>query len=128
MLANASVAVKLLRFVGTGVLNTVFGYVVYAVLLLLGLPYLTALLFATILGVIFNYFSFGRMVFDGHMNGQVFGKFLLAYALIYVVNAGLLHIFTDCWALGPYLGQVCCIPFSVLLGWMLMNHWVYKKG
>lgn len=128
MLANASIAVKLLRFVGTGVLNTVFGYVVYAALILLGLPYLTALLVATVLGVIFNYFSFGRMVFDGHMNGRVFGKFLLAYALIYAVNAGLLHMFTVSWAMGPYLGQLCCIPFSVLLGWMLMNHWVYKKG
>lgn len=128
MLANGSIAAKLLRFVGTGVVNTIFGYAVYAALILLGLPYLTALLVATVLGVAFNYFSFGRMVFDGHMNGRVFSKFLLAYSLIYAVNAGLLHLFTVSWGLGPYLGQLGCIPFSVLLGWTLMNHWVYKKG
>jgi putative flippase GtrA len=119
---------RLVRFLGTGVLNTGFGYAVYALLVLLQLPLWMALLLATVAGVIFNYFSFGRMVFDGHMNLQVFGKFVLAYALIYAVNAGLLHWLTARWLLNPYLGQVLCIPFSVVLGWLLMNHWVYKKN
>ncbi|KQV47549.1 MULTISPECIES: GtrA family protein [unclassified Duganella] len=125
---DSGAAARLLRFIGAGMLNTAFGYAVYAALLLLTLPYLAALFISTVAGVIFNYFSFGRMVFDGHMNRVVFARFVLAYALIYAVNAGLLHLFAVAWGLGPYLGQLWCIPFGVLLGWLLMNHWVYKKG
>lgn len=118
---------KLLKFLGTGLLNTAFGYAVYAVLVLFKLPYLTALLLATVAGVIFNYFSFGHMVFGGRGNWRVFRKFVFAYAIIYGVNAALLAYFTKDLLLGPYVGQVLCIPFSVVLGWLMMNYWVYKK-
>jgi putative flippase GtrA len=118
---------KIIKFLGAGLLNTAFGYAVYAGLLFFNAPYLAALFFATIAGVIFNYFSFGRMVFDGHGSWLVFGKFVAAYALIYGVNAALLSVLTDHFLLNPYLGQAICIPLSVLLSWILMNHWVYKN-
>lgn len=118
---------KILRFLFAGGLNTVFGYAVYALLLLLALPYLVALFLATIGGVIFNYFCFGRVVFQGRTSWNVFFRFILAYSAIYVVNAGLLMLLTQNFSLGPYAGQIVCIPFSIGLSWVLMNHWVYKK-
>jgi putative flippase GtrA len=118
---------KIIKFLGAGLLNTVFGYAVYAALLFLNAPYLAALFVATIAGVIFNYFSFGRMVFNGRGGWLVFGKFVAAYALIYGLNAVLLSGLTNYFLLNPYLGQVICIPLSVMLSWLLMNHWVYKK-
>jgi len=51
------------RFIGVGLINTVVGYGIYGILILLNVPYLVALLMATIMGVIFNYFSIGRLVF-----------------------------------------------------------------
>lgn len=118
---------RIIKFLSVGVLNTVFGYTVYAALLFVKVPYLIALFVATIIGVIFNYFSFGRMVFYGHGGWLVFGKFVIAYALIYGANAALLRVLTKDFLLNPYLGQVICIPLSVLLSWLLMNRWVYKK-
>jgi putative flippase GtrA len=118
---------KIIKFLSAGVLNTVFGYSVYAVLLFIKFPYLLALFVATVAGIIFNYFSFGRLVFHGHGGWFVFGKFVIAYALIYGVNAALLRVFTIDFLLSPYLGQVICIPISVLLSWLLMNYWVYKN-
>ena len=120
-------SLKIAKFLGAGVLNTVFGYSVYAVLLFIKVPYLVALFVATIAGVVFNYFSFGRMVFDGHGGWFVFGKFVIAYALIYGVNAVLLKTLTSDFLLSPYVGQLICIPLSILLSWVLMNYWVYKK-
>ena len=117
----------LIKFLGTGVLNTVFGYAIYAVMIFISAPYLVALFVATVMGVIFNYFSFGRMVFRGHGGRFVFGKFIIAYAAIYGVNAVLLKVLTGVFLLNPYMSQVLCIPSSVLLGWLLMNYWVYKK-
>jgi putative flippase GtrA len=83
---------------------------------------------ATIAGVIFNFFTFGRLVFYGRGFGFIFGKFFLAYVLIYGINAALLSILTKNLSLSPYLGQIICIPISVLLSWILMNYWVYKNA
>lgn len=118
---------KIIRFLSAGVLNTVFGYAVYAALLFIKTPYLIALLVATVIGVVFNYFSFGRIAFQGHGGWRVFTKFVIAYGLIYSANALLLKVFTEDFLLNPYLGQIICIPISVLLSWLLMNYWVYKN-
>jgi putative flippase GtrA len=118
---------KIIKFLSAGVLNTIFGYTVYAALLFFNVQYLVALFVATVAGVIFNYFSFGRMVFNGHSGWLVFLRFVISYALIYAVNVALLRILTEYFLLNPYLGQVICIPISILLSWLLMNYWVYKN-
>lgn len=118
---------KVVKFLSAGVLNTVFGYAVYAALLYVGTPYLAALFLATIAGVIFNYFSFGRIVFNGLGSRYIFGKFIIAYSIIYGVNALLLHVLTRDFFFSPYMGQVICIPLGVVLSWILMNFWVYKN-
>lgn len=118
---------RIVKFIGVGVLNTLFGYGIYAGLVYINLPYLTALFIATFAGVVFNYFSFGRMVFYGHGGWLVFGKFVIAYGVVYIANAALLRALTKDFLFSPYTGQVICIPLSVLLSWLLMNYWVYKN-
>ena len=118
---------QIIKFLGVGVLNTVFGYAIYAMLIFVNVPYLIALLAATVVGVIFNYFSFGRIVFHGYGGWFVFGNFVIAYAVIYGANAALLRALTIDFLLSPYVGQIICIPLSVLLSWLLMTYWVYKK-
>lgn len=119
---------RIIRFLSVGVLNTIFGYAVYALLIFINLPYLMALLLATVAGIIFNYFSFGRLVFSSHSNRTVFAKFVMAYGLIYSANAALLSFLTIEFFLNAYAAQAICVPPSVLLSWLLMNHWVYKKA
>lgn len=117
---------KFPRFLAAGLLNTLFGYSIYAVLVLAGLPYLIALLLATVAGVVFNYFSFGRMVFKAG-GGSTFARFLVSYAVVYGVNSLLLKTMTSDWAWNPYLAQAVCTPVSILLSWTLMNRWVYRS-
>jgi len=119
---------RIFRFLSVGVLNTVFGYAVYTVLLFVKVPYLTALFIATVAGVIFNYFTFGRLVFHGHGGRFVFVKFIITYVIVYISNAVLLDVLTRKFLFSPYVGQVICIPLSVLLSWLLMNKWGFKKG
>jgi hypothetical protein len=40
----------------------------------------------------------------------------------------LLSILTQEFNFNPYIGQVICIPPTVLISWLLMNYWVYKYG
>jgi putative flippase GtrA len=115
------------KFIGVGLLNTIVGYAVYAALILLNAPYLTALLIATVAGVTFNYFSIGRLVFNSRGGRNIFGKFIAAYGLVYFANAAGLELSIKHFQLNPYLGQALCVPPSVVLSWLLMNYWVYKN-
>lgn len=119
---------RIVKFLGVGLLNTAFGYSIYSIFVFVGLPYLIALFIATIVGVVFNYFSFGRFVFHGRAGLFVFGKFIAVYGVVYFSNAAVLGILTKNYQLDPYIGQAICIPPSVFLSWLLMNYWVYKRN
>lgn len=115
------------KFLVVGLLNTVVGYGIYGILVLLQIPYLAALLMATIMGVIFNYFSTGKLVFKSSGGRIVFAKFIAAYSMVYGINAVVLDVLIKHFQFDPYIGQALCVPLSVVISWLLMNHWVYKK-
>jgi len=115
------------RFIAVGLLNTVVGYAIYGILILLNVPYLAALLVSTIAGVIFNYFSIGRLVFKSRGGRVVFVKFIAAYGVVYCINAVALEVLIKHFQFNPYIGQALCVPLSVIISWLLMNYWVYKK-
>jgi putative flippase GtrA len=117
---------KKIRFLAVGVLNTIFGYVTYAVILFIGFPYPVALLLATILGIIFNYFNF-KKIFFGHRDWLAFFKFLAVYGAVFGVNTAGLRLLVQEFLINPYLGQIICVPPSLLLSWSLMNYWVFRK-
>lgn len=118
---------KQAKFISVGILNTVVGYSIYAMFIALSIPYLTALFLATIIGVAFNYFSIGRLVFQASGGLIVFFKFIVAYGFVYFINAVVLKILIITFYTGAYFGQLLCIPVSVFLSWILMNYWVYKN-
>jgi len=115
------------RFIGVGLINTVVGYGIYGILIASNVPYLVALLMSTIMGVIFNYFSIGRLVFKSRGGLIVFVKFIAAYGVVYGINATALDVLIKHFKFNPYLGQALCVPLSVIISWLLMNYWVYKK-
>ena len=122
-----SVNLKIIRFLLTGLLNTVVGYSLFAFLIIMNISYILSLLIATIGGVIFNCFSFGSIVYETKINYLVLLKFSAAYTVIYGVNALLLGALVNKLLLSPLLGQLICITPNVLLSWILLNNWVYKN-
>ena len=118
---------KIVKFLGVGLINTIVGYAIYAILILLNIPYLAALFMATVAGVTFNYFSIGQLVYKSKGGLIVFAKFVASYGVVYFVNATVLVILIRSFQVDPYIGQALCVPLSVLLSWLLMNYWVYKN-
>jgi putative flippase GtrA len=118
---------RVIRFSSVGLLNTAVGYSIYAILVLWNVPYLGSLFMATIAGVIFNYFSIGRLVFKSKGGMFTFCKFIAAYGIGYLVNAVLLHIAIKNLLISPYVAQILCVPPTVMSSWILMNYWVYKN-
>ena len=125
--AGSYLNLKQAKFLITGLLNTIVGYSIYAIFIALSVPYLTALFLATIMGIFFNYFSFGHLVFKSKGSFIVFVKFAVTYSFIYFVNAIGLKVLITTFNVGAYFGQALCVPISVFLSWILMNYWVYKN-
>ena len=115
------------KFISVGILNTVVGYSTFAFLVYFGTPNLGALLISTVLGIVFNYSSYGRFVFKSHGGMFVFMKFIAAYGTVYCFNAICLEQLTGFFNINPYLSQSMCILPSVGLSWLLLSNLVFKK-
>jgi putative flippase GtrA len=114
------------RFVLVGLLNTAFGYTVYAVLVLLGLHYTAAVTLASILGVLFNFRSTGGIVFR-NTQWQRIGRFVLVYAVALGLNIGLLWLVQKAGP-GAIVSQAICLPFVVAVTYALQRYFVFVKG
>jgi putative flippase GtrA len=82
---------KFARFLLVGVLNTLFSYFLYGTLILIGLDYKYAVLLATILGVLFNFQTTGRLVF-GSKNNKLIFRFVLVYVATFLLNVEALRV------------------------------------
>ena len=115
-----------IRFLLVGALNTAFGYGVFALLLWLGLHYAAASAIATVLGVLFNFQSTGRLVFD-NMNPAVFLAFIQVYVLGYLVNLGFLWLLTRHLGISAYAAGALMILPMAMLTFFLQRKFVFKN-
>lgn len=108
---------RFLGFLLVGGVNTAFGYGMFVVCLWLGMHYAVAAAAATVLGVLFNFFSTGGLVFKNRDHRRL-PWFIGVYVIIYCVNvAGLALLLlagTPAW-LGGLLLILPCAMLSYLL-------------
>lgn len=114
------VAVRFLRFIVAGVVNTAVGYVLYAAFYLLTpLGPHWSLLAAFCLGVVWNYVTTSRFVFGTRGYGRL-PAYALCYAAIYALNAKALA-----WAVAagwsPLLAQAVLAPLAALCTFAIMS-------
>lgn len=76
---------KFVRFLLVGLLNTAFSYGLFAILINFEVPYPVAIGVATVLGIIFNFQTTGRIVFGSAQLSKM-RRFALVYAVIYCLN------------------------------------------
>ena len=113
------------KYVFVGGINTVFGYGIFAFLLFLGLHYSVAVLIATILGILFNFQTYGKFVFLDR-DQRLIAKFLFAYIAIYLVNVLLLSLM-NLFLIDLYLGGAILMLPIAYLGYVLNKRFVWKK-
>lgn len=106
---------EFIRFLLVGGINTLFGYGVYTVFIFAGLNHRIAILLATILGVIFNFKTIGKLVFR-HDNADiaVILKFLLVYTISYLLNSNGVTLVLKILDNSYLAGLIVIVPVSVL--------------
>jgi putative flippase GtrA len=117
--------IRIFRFLVIGAINTFFSYIVYALLILINVHYSLATLISTVLGVIFNFFTTGRIVFR-NMDNHRFFRFGLVYAFTYFVNILLLRWLVDGIQMSKLLaGALVTLPVA-LLSYLLNAKWTFR--
>lgn len=113
------------RFILVGVLNTVFGYGCFSILLYLGLHYSLALLIATGLGVLFNFKTTSALVFKSSNNGLIL-RFVSVYAFVYGVNVVGIEAFCRL-GFTPYWGGALLVLPMAVLAFFLQKRFVFSN-
>lgn len=110
------------RYYQTGIVNTVFGYAAYALLVSTGMNMFVAQVIAQILAVTFNYFSYSRHVFTGASASKL--RFVLAYALNYAVSVASLAAAATVVA-SPYLAGLLALLFASTVNFIVLRRFVF---
>jgi putative flippase GtrA len=125
---NDIFTLKFLKYLATGLINTFFGYTIYAFFIFLDFQYQIAMLLATILGILFNYYSYNKITFKKPASWRIFKRYIYIYLFIFIVNSIALNLIMNYFSLSPYLGQLLCLPLVVFASWIFLNNWVYNRS
>lgn len=104
-------------------LNTTFGFAIYALLLWGGAVPAVALLVSTVAGVLFNYRSFATLVFADHGRGK-FWRFVLVYGVQLTANIVLLDVLVRA-GMHPLVAQSLLLPPFVVVSFLALRRFVF---
>jgi putative flippase GtrA len=111
---------RLIKFLLVGVLNTGFGFAIYAILLkLVGFGPQLSLILSYVAGVIWNYFTHARLVFDAKGYGRL-PAYAFAYSVLYGLNALALAVVTS-FGWPPLAAQAVLVLPMALLAFMVVS-------
>jgi len=114
------------RFVLVGILNTGFSYLIYAVMLFVGMEYQLANLIAMLTGILFSFKTQGRFVFFNTDN-RLLGKFVISWIAIYLGNISLIGWLIS-FGLDAYGAGAMALPFSVVLSYLTQRYFVFRRA
>ena len=115
---------QFLRFLAIGLLNTLFGYGLFSLLVLSGTAPGVALFVATVVGVLFNYFTTGQLVFAARGIGRL-PWFVGVYGLTFLVNLWSLKGLIGT-GLPPLAAQAVLLPAITFLTFALNKLFVFR--
>ena len=116
---------EFIKFIFIGILNTIVGYSLYVLFIYLGFDYKIAAFLAMVLGVLFNFQTIGRLVFDKYNNRLLF-KFISVYVVIYFVGVVIIKIGKS-YGLDDYLAGFIAVFPSAIISSLLNKFYVYKE-
>lgn len=118
---------RFIKFLFVGVLNTLFGYGVFALFNFLNFHYGLSTLLATIAGVLFNFKTTGIIVFKNGDNKLIL-NFIGVYTFMYFVAIVELKLFTLSSLNNMYLNYAIILLPNALLSYFLMKKLVYNSN
>ena len=114
---------QLWRYYQAGIVNTVFGYGLFALFVTLKMNIFLAQITSHVFGMAFNYFTYSRHAFAGHETTKT--RFILSYAGNYLVGLAALAVTTR-FLKSPYLAGLFTTIVVSLLNYIVLKRLVFK--
>jgi putative flippase GtrA len=111
------------RFLLAGGVNSLFGWAMYSLGIVLGAPIWLALIIGAAAGVAFNFLTIGGYVFKDLSAGRL-PRFIMAYVVVYGVNLAALTLLKPL-LVNPVWAQLVLTPLVAALSFVLMSQWVF---
>lgn len=117
---------QFILFLVMGGINTLFYYSLYSLLIYVGLYYAIAVVIATVCGVLFNFQTFGRIVFKDFQL-RLLWRFICVYIVVCAANIAGLRLLELVGLVNKYIaGAVLVLPIA-LLGYVLNKTFVFNR-
>lgn len=113
------------KFLLVGGSNTLLNYCLYALLIYLGLGYALATTIAFIIGLVVNFKTQGRLVFNTNSNRPFF-LYVVSWLGIYLTNLWLLGLLIAQGA-DSYLAGAIMIPPIAVLSFVVLKFVVFRE-
>ena len=114
---------KLYRFILVGMLNTLFGYSLFALFIFLQVHYTLAVLLTTVLGILFNFKTIGALVFK-NTSSNIIVRFVIVYMITYLLNVLALKVLTVRYFDMYTAGLIALVPNAVI-SFLLQSKFVF---
>jgi len=115
---------RFILFLFVGLINTGFGYGLFALLIFLKVHYALASLLSTFIGILFNFKTTGVIVFKNKNNLLIF-RFFLVYGITYILGLLFLYI-TNYFTISNYIaGAVWLLP-GAIISYFLQKSLVFR--
>jgi putative flippase GtrA len=115
---------QFVNYILIGIINTIFGYGLYALFIYFGFSYFYAMLFATILGVLFNFKTIGKFVFKSNNNSLLL-KFIVIYAAGFLINIYIVKTLKS-FNYNDYISGAISIAIISVATFLLNKYYVFK--
>jgi putative flippase GtrA len=122
---NLMLKKQIMNFILVGIINTIVGYSLYVFFIYLGFHYSIAVLFATILGVFFNFKTIGKLVFRESNNTSIV-KFFGVYIVIFITNVTLIKVFVS-FGYNDYVSGLFAIFPCAMISFVLNKFYVFRS-
>ncbi|MCV2870696.1 GtrA family protein [Defluviimonas sp. WL0050] len=112
---------RFVKFLFVGVVNTAFGWVIYALLLRIGgLPWQLSLALAYVIGVMWNFITHARIVFKTKGFGRL-PAYILAYVAAFALNKWVLSLLIAA-GLSELWSQALLLPPMAIVTFFLISY------
>lgn len=112
------------KFIVVGGLNSFFGLGIYSLIALTNLPTWMALTAANLAGLVFNFFTTGKLVFRDISAARI-PRFIICYGIIFVLHLELIE-----WLSPVSGGRICAMAIMVLpmalLSYLIQSRFVFN--
>lgn len=116
--------VEIWRYYQAGIVNTIFGLVIFSFLVWLGLNIYAAQFLSHICGVLFNYLCYSRFVFRHSRPARM--RFVVAYAVNYFISLVTMALLAQLLET-PYVIGILTVFFCSTINYFFLKKFVFLE-